>query len=123
MAHELDRVAGRVHCTIQVGPVADHFDVALEKPARTYWPSTYRDELADSKQAHTAGPRPDRNIINAEVPLGHDLLKVAIRERVRQLPKKGQKDNHVFKMGSSPESVIRFRPVAATEHSSDRWPQ
>ena len=25
--------------------------------------------------------------------------------------------------GSSPESVIRFRPVAATEHSSDRWPQ
>ena len=29
----------------------------------------------------------------------------------------------LLKNGSSPESVIRFRPVAATEHSSDRWPQ
>ena len=43
-------------------------------------------------------PAPDSDVVNGEVPLGHDLLQVAIRERVSQIPANAKEDDHVFEM-------------------------
>jgi hypothetical protein len=37
-------------------------------------------------------------VVNAEVPLRHDLLKVTIREGVSEVPTDAQEDDHVFEM-------------------------
>jgi hypothetical protein len=37
-------------------------------------------------------------MVNGEVPLRHDLLQVAIRERVSQIPTTAQEDDHVLEM-------------------------
>jgi len=42
-------------------------------------------------------PAPDRDVVNGEVPLGHDLLEIAVRERVSEAAN-AQKNNHVFEM-------------------------
>ena len=46
-------------------------------------------------------PAPDRDMVNREIPLGHDLLQVAICERVSQIPANAQQYDHVFDMPSA----------------------
>ena len=38
--------------------------------------------------------------INAEVPLGHDLLQISIREGIPQTPPNAKKNDYVFEMPS-----------------------
>jgi hypothetical protein len=37
-------------------------------------------------------PAPDRDVVHCQAPLRHDLLKVAVCERIPQIPAKAQKD-------------------------------
>jgi hypothetical protein len=46
-------------------------------------------------------PTPDRDVVNGEVPLGHDLLQIAVRQGVSQVPADAQEDDHVFEMSPS----------------------
>ena len=48
-------------------------------------------------------PSPYRDMVNGEVPFRHDLLQIAICERVSQVPPNAQEDDHVFKMSSAEE--------------------
>ena len=43
-------------------------------------------------------PAPDRDVVNGEVPLGHDLLQIAVGEGVSQVPSNAQQDNRIFEM-------------------------
>src|SRR5262245_23204327 len=43
-------------------------------------------------------PAPDRDVVNSQVPLRHNLLQVAIRERVSQVPANAQEDDHILEV-------------------------
>ena len=43
-------------------------------------------------------PPPDRDMVNGEVPLRHDPLKVTIREGVSEVSANTQEDDHIFEM-------------------------
>jgi len=43
-------------------------------------------------------PAPDGDMVNGEVPLGHDLLQIAVGERVSQIPPNAKQDDHVLEM-------------------------
>jgi hypothetical protein len=43
-------------------------------------------------------PAPDGDVVNGEVPLGPDLLQIAVGERVSQIPTNAKEDDHVFEM-------------------------
>jgi len=43
-------------------------------------------------------PPPDRDVVNRKAALRHDLLQIAVREGVSQVPPNAQEDDHVFEM-------------------------
>ena len=58
-----------------------------------------RSTLAEDAQVFlTLDPAPDCDVVNGEVALGHDLLQVAIRQGVSQVPANAKDDDHVFEM-------------------------
>jgi len=54
--HELDRLAGRIDATVQVGPIVGDLDVGLIDPPGSIGMAQPRSVSADSKSAHIAGP-------------------------------------------------------------------
>ena len=43
-------------------------------------------------------PPPDGDVVDREVPLGHNLLQIAVGQRVSQVPPNAQEDDHTFEM-------------------------
>ena len=43
-------------------------------------------------------PGPDRDMVQGQAPLRHDLFQIAVREGIPQVPANAQKDDDVFKM-------------------------
>jgi hypothetical protein len=46
-------------------------------------------------------PAPDGDVINGEIPLGHDLLQIAVSEGISRVSPNAQEDDHVFEMPPS----------------------
>ena len=49
-------------------------------------------------------PAPDRDVVNRQVPLCHDLLQIAIREGVSEVPPNAQKDDVIFEIPPAEQS-------------------
>ena len=52
----------------------------------------------DETGAYRSTQRQHGDVVNREVPLGHDLHQIAVREGISQVPANAQDDDHVFEM-------------------------
>jgi hypothetical protein len=53
-------------------------------------------------------PAPNGDVVHGQVPLRNDLLQVAIRERISQVPANAHQDDHVFEMPPAEQYLTVF---------------
>ena len=80
--HEIDRVARRIHGSVEVGPGAGDSDVGLIDTPGTIRMSEFSAKALIQKGRIALDPAPDGDVVNGDVPLGHDLLQIAVREGI-----------------------------------------
>ena len=72
-------------------------------------------------------------MVNGEVPLGHDLLQIAVRQGISQVPANAQEDDHIFEMPpteqcwpssshDTPYQITSIRVCNTTSGGIDRPP-
>src|SRR5262245_47849369 len=65
----------------------------------------------------TLNPTPDRDMIDGEASLRHDLLQVAVCQGIAQIPPNAQENNYVFKMPTAEQCWPSSGHVQLKPHS------
>ena len=99
--HELDGLAGRIDRAIKIRPAARNLDVGLVNPPGPIRTSQFPPNAPIQNGRVTLDPAPDRDMVDRKTPFGHDLLQVAVSERISQVPTNAEEDYHVLEVPSS----------------------
>src|SRR3954453_3264204 len=99
--HELDGLAGRIDGAIEIRPAASNLDVGLVNPPGPIRATQFPANALIQNGCVTLNPAPDRDMVDRETALGHDLLEITIGERVSQIPTDTQENDDILEMPPS----------------------
>jgi hypothetical protein len=105
---EVEGGARRIHRPIQVAPLALDPDAGFVHPPTDVGRFEPRAQTSFHFRGVTLHPRPDRDVIGVQAPLGEQLLHVTVGKRETQVPADRKQDHLGFKL-------------APLEQSGNRW--